>query len=337
MPSQRRRVLLGLLVSITVLTGVILADVLGTLFFAITVAYVAEPVYRSLVDRGVAPWWASTVTTVLVFTSALFLLVPVVIIAYQRRQVILTFLETLPSEFTIELAGFTHVVVLADFLPALGRYLSSFVIGIARASPVLAVKFTLFGIVVFALLLRRKQASRAIFGAVPSDYHDVVDAFAHRIRSTLFAIYVLQAATAAGTFLVALPVFALLGYEFPFTLAIIAALLQFMPVVGPSLLVGGIGIYEFASGDPVGGALVILIGWLFIAFLPDVVIRPRLAEHTADIPGSLYFIGFTGGLLSLGPVGVIAGPLVVGLLMEALTLLAVETNSVDDHSLVEQD
>ena len=56
------------------------------------------------------------------------------------------------------------------------------------------------------------------------------------------------------------------------------------------------------------------------------MVRPRLARHTADLPGSLYFIGFTGGLLSVGPIGFIAGPLVVALLVEATELLASEVN-----------
>jgi predicted PurR-regulated permease PerM len=42
------------------------------------------------------------------------------------------------------------------------------------------------------------------------------------------------------------------------------------------------------------------------------------------MPGSLYFIGFTGGLLSVGAVGVIAGPLLVALLSESITLLSEE-------------
>jgi predicted PurR-regulated permease PerM len=50
----------------------------------------------------------------------------------------------------------------------------------------------------------------------------VAAAFHERTRETLFAIYVLQAATAAATFLVAYPFFRLVGYEFDLTLGLIA-------------------------------------------------------------------------------------------------------------------
>jgi predicted PurR-regulated permease PerM len=59
-----------------------------------------------------------------------------------------------------------------------------------------------------------------------------------------------------------------------------------------------------------------------------VLIRPRLAHETAQLPGGLYFVGFVGGLLTLGPVGVIAGPLVVALVVELSSLLSSELNDV---------
>jgi predicted PurR-regulated permease PerM len=64
------------------------------------------------------------------------------------------------------------------------------------------------------------------------------------------------------------------------------------------------------------------------------VIRTRLARETADLPGSLYFVGFVGGLLTLGPIGVIAGPLAVALVVEMGNLLTDELNrnpTVDDR------
>jgi predicted PurR-regulated permease PerM len=73
--------------------------------------------------------------------------------------------------------------------------------------------------------------------------------------------------------------------------------------------------------------LVAVIGAVLVGFAPDAVIRPRLAKWAADLPTSLYFIGFTGGVLTVGPIGFIAGPLAVALLVEAVALLAEEVPS----------
>jgi predicted PurR-regulated permease PerM len=182
--------------------------------------------------------------------------------------------------------------------------------------------------VVFALLSRTAETHRALIALVPHAYRDVVRALSRRTRATLFAIYVLQAATAAGTFAIALVLFYLLGYPYFLTLAVLSAILQFLPVVGPSLLIALLAVAHLLAGDPAAAALVFVGGAVLVAWLPDVLIRPRLARETADLPGSLYFVGFVGGLLTLGPVGIIAGPLAVALVVEMADHLSEELNEV---------
>jgi predicted PurR-regulated permease PerM len=157
---------------------------------------------------------------------------------------------------------------------------------------------------------------------LPSAYHDVPVALNRRIRETLYGIYVLQAATAAGTFVIAIVVFAGLGYSAAFTLAVVAGFLQFVPVVGPGLLVGVLAVVDLIGGETTRAILVAVLGAVFIGLAPDAIIRPRLASRAAHLPTSLYFIGFTGGLLTVGAIGFIAGPLVVALLVEVVELLA---------------
>jgi predicted PurR-regulated permease PerM len=160
-----------------------------------------------------------------------------------------------------------------------------------------------------------------MMGLVPPEYRDVFHALNRRVRETLFGIYVLQAATAVGTFVVSLAVFAGLGYDAVFTLSVIAGVLQFIPVVGPSVLLGALAVADVAAGNVPRAVLVLTLGGVFIAIAPDAVIRPRLATWAAHLPMSLYFIGFTGGLLTVGAIGFIAGPLVVALLIELVNLL----------------
>jgi predicted PurR-regulated permease PerM len=178
--------------------------------------------------------------------------------------------------------------------------------------------------VVFALLLRTAETRRALIALVPHAYRDVIRTLSRRTRATLFGIYVLQAATAAGTFVVALVLFFLLGYPYSLALAVPSAVLQFLPVVGPSVLVGALALAHLAVGDASQAARVFVGGALLVAWLPDVLIRPRLARGTADLLGSLYFVGFVGGLLPLGPVG----PLAVALVIEMGELLSDELNEV---------
>jgi predicted PurR-regulated permease PerM len=326
MSATRQWVLAGVLALVGLLAAAVLFDVLGTVFFAITVAYVLVPLHERLVERGVPPWWASAAATTLAFVSVLLLFASFGFLVYRRRSELVGFLLDLPESVTVEILG-TIYTVDASIVTELAReYLGVVALSLARLAPVLALKGTLFALLIFALLIRRGQARRALLAPVPHEYRDLAAAFHERTRETLFAIYVLQAATAAATFLVALPVFYVLDYQFYLTLALVAGFLQFLPIVGPSFLVGLLAVSRAAANEFVAAVLVLVLGGVIIGWLPDAVIRTRLARETADLPGSLYFVGFTGGLLSVGPIGFIAGPLVVALLVEASELLAAEVN-----------
>jgi predicted PurR-regulated permease PerM len=321
-------VLGGIFVGLVLLAGLLLADVIATVFFAVTVAYLLAPVDRWFRTWGLSRRRSSLVTAVGAFVGTLALFSPLIVIFALRLNDLLVALETLPDMISVELLGATYSVTTQQAFEALIQILQrSARVAVAQA-PILLAKFALFVFLVFSLLYHQGDTRRAVLAVIPPHYRSVADSLDQRARDTLFAIYVLQAATAAGTFLIAVPVFVVLGYTFPVTLAFLAAVLQFLPVVGPSLLLLGLAAGHVAFGDPVAAILVLLIGGFLIAWLPDLLIRPRLARETAGLSGSLYFIGFVGGLLTLGPIGIIAGPLAVALVAEMATLLSTELNRV---------
>ncbi|GAB6861079.1 AI-2E family transporter [Haloplanus litoreus] len=328
MTLQRRYVLGVVFVVFAAGAAALLADVLATVFFAITVAYLLFPVREELTRRGLSLWRASFVTTLLAALAVLVLAVPLVVVVADRLDTIVTFLAALPPTLTVDLYGFSPTVTLSQARAIAVSYGRQLARSSAVVAPVLALKLTVFLMVLFALLSSTTDAHRGALAVVPAGYRDAVRALSRRTRATLFGIYVLQAATAAGTFVVALVLFFLLGYPYFLTLAVLAAILQFLPVIGPSILIAILAVGHLAAGDPTRATLVFVVGSLFVGWLPDVVIRPRLSRGTADLPGSLYFVGFVGGLLTVGPVGIIAGPLAVGLLVETGELLSEELNDV---------
>ena len=322
---RRVTVLAGLLVTLGVLSVFILREVFGTIFFAITVAYVLLPVRRWLVGNGLGPRLAAGVSTALAFIIVILVILPLGIVLYLRRGDLVALLGELPDQTVVELGGMRYVVELADVTTQVSGLAESLALSTARAAPALGFKLFLFVLLVYALLLRPGDVSSALLRPVPREYYDIVMSLHERLRSTLYAIYVLQAATAFGTFLIAYLFFWLLGYDTAFSFAVVSGILQFIPVIGPSVLVLGIGGFEIVvNTDTTQAILVGGLGLFFIGFLPDALIRPQLASLTAKMPGSLYFIGFVGGVLSVGVVGVIAGPVLVGLLAEVGELLADE-------------
>ncbi|MDG5778219.1 AI-2E family transporter [Haloarculaceae archaeon H-GB2-1] len=318
--ARRRRGLAALLVGVAVLATAMLWRVLPTVFFAITVAYVLYPLRQELCRRGLAARLAAGVSTLVAFLAAFVLVAPVTYVLYVRRGQVLGLFRQFPKTVPISVLEFDFVIDLTVILASIQGTVISSAVAWARAAPVIALKAFLFTFLVYALLLRPGSAGATLFRLVPSEYHGILSALHRRVRDTLYAIYVLQAATAFGTFVIAYVVFAGLGYPQAFALAVVSGVLQFIPVVGPSIVIVGIAVGDLLAGDVTAAALLLAFGLFFVGFLPDALIRTRLASMTAEMPGSLYFVGFTGGVLSLGLVGFIAGPLVVAVLVTVVKL-----------------
>jgi predicted PurR-regulated permease PerM len=317
-------VLLGVFVATGVVAALVLARVVGTVFFAITVAYVLYPIRQGMVDRGRGRRFAAAVSTLVAFLVGIAAVLPVVGALYIRRRYFIEFIRGLPPELPVSVFGFEFVVDVSRVLASVQSSVTSLAVDLARSAPVIALKAALFVFLVYALLLRPHDIRVAVMELIPPAYQDVTMEFHERVRSTLNAIYVLQAATAFATFLIAYVVFLALGYGSPFVLAVLSGILQFIPILGPSVIVAVLAVYQLAIGDTTAAILVITLGLLLIGFLPDALIRPRLASMTADMPASLYFVGFIGGVLTVGLVGFIAGPLAVGVLVEAAEQLTEE-------------
>jgi len=333
---SRKQVVIGVFLAIGLLTALILLEVFATVFFAMTVAYVFSPVNEWFQRHGVPKWWAGAATTLLAFSSAILLFAPIVVIVYLRRGQLATLISRFPSEITLSVFGYSSSVTLDELQSMAQDTLQSAALELASALPTLLVKLGLFALVLFALFIANSHVKHAVLAIVPEEYHDIATALVVRAEETLFAIYVLQALTGFGTFLIGIPVFWLLGYNAPFGLALISGILQFVPIIGPSVLIALLTGFELALGNTVGAAQVLVVAGIFIAFVPDLVIRPRFARRTADMPGSLYFIGFTGGVFSLGAVGIIAGPLVVAMFSESVRLLSYEMDGSSDSPLADE-
>ncbi|WP_435065262.1 AI-2E family transporter [Halobaculum sp. EA56] len=322
MHPTRRTALAALLAGLLVLTAVVLRSVLATVVFAVTVAYVLYPLREFVRGHGYSNRIAAGAATAAGFLGVVALAVPLAYVLYRRRRDLLGFFETLPTRLVVDLGVFTYVVEFADWFALARSSLRGLAFALAGAAPVIVLKLVVFVILVYGLLLKPQAARVATLRLCPGEYHDVLFALHRRTASTLRAIYVLQGATAVATFALALVTFAALGYDSPFALAVVAGVLQFVPVLGPSIVVVALAVVDLVAGNAFRALIVLVVGLILVGFVPDAVIRPRLAGGATDLPVSVYFVGFVGGLLTLGAIGFVVGPLVVALLAETVALLS---------------
>jgi predicted PurR-regulated permease PerM len=116
--------------------------------------------------------------------------------------------------------------------------------------------------------------------------------------------------------------FAVCGLASPVVFGVLAALLSMLPVGGSAFVWGPAAIWLFIDGRW-GFGIFMLVWGLLLGGL-DNVLRPMLISGRARISALAVFIGVLGGIPAFGPIGIIAGPVVLSLVL-ALIEFAEET------------
>jgi predicted PurR-regulated permease PerM len=102
------------------------------------------------------------------------------------------------------------------------------------------------------------------------------------------------------------------GLPAPLVLGLMAALLALVPVVGSALIWVPAVLYLLVQGDH-GHALFLGIYSVVLVGTVDHVLRPLLISGQAKMPVVVVFLGVLGGLAAFGFIGLLLGPIVLGL------------------------
>jgi predicted PurR-regulated permease PerM len=185
--------------------------------------------------------------------------------------------------------------------------------------------FTFF-FTLFILLLHGDELRIRILEHLPPVMNEYVTRLSAVTVDTLYAIYVVQVAIAVLTFFIALPVFSLLGYGDVLFYSFFAAFCELVPVLGSSLVFVIVGAYALAIGDMHGVLILFLLGYIGVALLPEIWIRPVLVGRRVKIHPVIMFIGIIGGILTMGLAGFVLGPLIIVLLITTYRMFIKERN-----------
>ena len=159
------------------------------------------------------------------------------------------------------------------------------------------------------------------FAMLPDNVKEPVSHLTHTAVDTLYAIYVVQLIVVIITFFLALPFFYLLGFEHVLFFSTLAGLLKIVPILGPSILMAFLAVYAVSISDTTALLLIIFIGYPVVCAFPDLFIRPVLMGRRTCIHPVIMWIGFVGGLYTLGLVGFVLGPLILVLLITGYHIL----------------
>lgn len=133
-----------------------------------------------------------------------------------------------------------------------------------------------------------------------------------QVNDILKSIMIVNVISAVILGLLSVILYYILGYPYILLLGVITAFSEFVPVVGPWIVYGALGILDILTGNYIRGVVVIIVGWL-IDTVVDMYIRPRLAGKYTEVHPLVFLVGFLFGAITLGLPGLFIGPLIVGI------------------------
>ncbi len=113
--------------------------------------------------------------------------------------------------------------------------------------------------------------------------------------------------------------FALFGIQNPILWGTVASIAAFVPVVGSASITVPVGVLLILSGHPLSGFGLILWALFFVGLI-DNITRPMMIHRGVDIHPFAIFLSVLGGLVYFGPVGFLAGPVVLAFFFALLDI-----------------
>jgi predicted PurR-regulated permease PerM len=314
------------------LTIVLLFVILATVFIVyfplaaaiiigLTLALVLTPLERKLATR-MPPNRSAALASIVVFAVIAFGIYLVVSLLIAGGTAIFGMIDTINTWLaTLRPDQLLAGTQLADVINSVSTFLQANIVLIFSSIPKILFNALILLLSVYLFLLKGPHLSRQIRNALPEQMNESFTKVSDLAVNTMHAIYIVSVEVAILSFLLALPIYYLLGYPAVLTLAILTGLAVFIPIFGPLVIMAFLILYNLATGNIPGVLVALFIVYPVVFWIPASYVRPRLMGKRVSINPVLMMIGIIGGISVMGVIGLILGPLFIALLVSSYQIL----------------
>ncbi|WP_286478524.1 AI-2E family transporter [Methanobacterium sp. CWC-01] len=311
----------------TLLSFGILIPILSLILLGAMIAYLVRPLALKI-----KPY--VKFETLAIFLAMILLAAPIVILIYFTAVQILLLASdiagALPSasnstltsgNATLEIARAQNLGSLDnmanELIAQIGKLIGQFVVWLAgqiiTTIAYIPSLFTDMIILLFSIFYFAKDGDRFVqFLKDMLPKEETFQKLYVQVDDILKSIMIVNIVCAVLLGLLSVLLYYILGYPYILLLGIVTAFSEFVPVVGPWVVYGALGIVDIITGNYIRGIVVIVFGWL-IDTVVDMYIRPRLAGKYTEVHPLVFLVGFLFGAITLGLPGLFIGPLIVGI------------------------
>ena len=320
--------IIPVIIILTLLSLGILIPILTMVIFGAILAY-----YIRFIAKKIRPY--VKYDTLSVFLGIILFTIPIVLLLYFTLSQFILIIQSSFGSIQQAAAGNSTMTMtpISDAVQHLGlpgnitqsiittiqtgisqliSYIASSVVGLVSSIPSLAAQILILIFSIFYFARDGDKVIQYVKDIIPSEDNDFYQQIFDSADDVLKSIIVGNAIPAVILGVLSGFLYYFLGYPYALLLAIISGIAMFIPIIGPWIVYGAIGIISILLGNTTQGVLVIIFGWI-IETTTDFYIRPRIAVQYSEIHPLVFLLGFIYGAVTMGIPGLFIGPLIIGI------------------------
>jgi predicted PurR-regulated permease PerM len=305
-------------------------SVIPTVFIAFSIAVIVEPMYLKLLKyfqktKYNTSFWSEVILALFILMLT-FLIIMIVVIPFYYLQSNIGYIFYFVSkafDFVNESVLRTVIPLenvqplLVDGLTNTATYLATYFAKIPKHMvSILIFYISLFGFIKYFYFLRRD-----ILSVIPYPWKRLIMKLYLKSYILFKSFYLVQLLISVIVFFIALVFLYFIKIKGFLFLALITSLFQLIPFVGAASMIFLLIVYSFLIKNYIMLFVLLFVGYPLLVIIPEMAIRPWLMGKHSNIPMILLLLGILIGIKSMGIIGLILGPLMLVLFVEAFQVM----------------
>ena len=316
---MRTETLIWAIVTVVILylVWLVVSPVVSPIILALAVAYVTYPLHEKLLPKIGRRKAAFLLTAIIAVLSFLFLIGFVLWINDVKYQIVRYMEISFTWLQSVTVSSQRINEVLTAITEGVRSRIESYIVSYTYSIPKLALEIFVMLFVYYGALVNAEEIGRELYNLLPPQRKEfgirLIEAARYTLDTLLkswLTLSVLKGfATALGFW-----AFGISPTSGAIALGILTAFVELLPFLGGWLIwIPGV-VYLIHSSNYVLAFLFAVYSIVFVSPLPDFVLAPKMTLRRRGLNALISLLGIFGGLWAFGLVGIIIGPVSLGLL-----------------------
>lgn len=335
LPEFRRIILTSLLfvVVLSLFLWMVRVVVIAAILAVIVAVYV-RPLYLWLLARLKRPVTAALITILIVIVPVLL----AIAYSYAELSSAASYIADHEAEIVAKIdaairrlpffQGETFTEQIRDAVASTSLYGAKIVDSLQEAVVEVSVSSAIFLFTLGYILTDAETVVAYVRSKVPPRYSELATALQHNVEGVLYGAIFATLVTQTIKSLVILVMNIAFDVPLAAVLALVSFVIGFFPIVGSWTVYVPVAIWLAIFREAyVSAVLVLVIGFLGNTLFISMYLRPKLAAEKSRVLNFYWmFIGLVTGVYTFGIVGILLGPIVIGLLKAVFDTVTAQTS-----------